>query len=75
NGRIWLIESAYSQTLYGHLGQNDQLFTVIDFARTYEMPYLSHKGFVFVGSLMKKESGPVPALPSENDAASREVYR
>jgi len=67
NGRIWLIESSYSQILYGHLGQNEQLFTVIDFARTYDMPYLSHKGFVFVGSLMKKESGSVPALPNENE--------
>ncbi|WP_325535828.1 glycosyltransferase family 39 protein [Sporomusa sp.] len=61
-GRLWLIESANSQILYGHLGKNDNLFTVIDYARTYEMPYLARKGFVFVGSLLQKEPGQVPEL-------------
>ncbi|WP_170233080.1 glycosyltransferase family 39 protein [Sporomusa termitida] len=64
-GRIWLIESANSQLLYGHLGKSEPLFTVIDFARIYDMPYLSHKGFVFVGSLLQKEPGPVPPLPAK----------
>ncbi|XER12454.1 hypothetical protein SATMO3_26440 [Sporomusa aerivorans] len=64
-GRIWLIESANSQLLYGHLGKSEPLFTVIDFARIYDMPYLSHKGFVFVGSLLQKETGPVPPLPAQ----------
>ncbi len=63
-GRIWLIESANAQLLYGHLGKQEPLFTVIDFARTYDMPYLSHKGFVFVGSLLQKQPGPVPPLPA-----------
>lgn len=62
-GRIWLIENANSQLLYGHLGKSEPLFTVIDFARVYDMPYLSHKGFVFVSSLLQKEPGPVPSLP------------
>lgn len=64
-GRIWLIEGANSQLLYGHLGKSEPVFKVIDFARVYDMPYLSHKGFVFVGSLLQKEPGPVPPLPAQ----------
>ena len=59
-GRIWLIEGSDSQSLYGVWGAHEEMFKVIDYARTFDMPYLGSKGFVFVTSFFEKKLGVAP---------------
>ncbi|MDR1701409.1 MAG: glycosyltransferase family 39 protein [Sporomusaceae bacterium] len=58
-GRIWLLETIYAQPLYGEWGKNEQLFTVLDYGRVYNMPFLGGKGFIFTTSLFQKKPGAI----------------